>query len=104
MEISETEVFTKQITALMSDDQYKGLQWELVHNPKKGPVIKNSGGLRKVRWKVKGSGKSGGVRIIYYLVHEDHILMLLGYRKNQQEDLTPKQLKILKTIIDKGYK
>ena len=29
-------------------------------------VIPGTGGIRKLRWRAKGKGKSGGVRAIYY--------------------------------------
>ena len=66
MEIVETSIFTKEITRILTDDEYKEFQNFLIANPKAGAVIKGSGGLRKVRWKVKRSGKSGGIRTIYY--------------------------------------
>ena len=68
MVIVETLIFTKLIRELMSDDEYKDLQEALVNRPDLGDLIQGSGGLRKVRWKLKGSGKSGGVRVIYYWV------------------------------------
>ena len=65
-----------------------------------GNVIKGTGGLRKVRWKLGGSGKSGGVRVIYYwMTEEKQIYMLFVYQKSKQEDLTPEQINNLKTIV-----
>jgi len=29
-------------------------------------LIRGTGGLRKIRWSVKGKGKRGGLRIIYF--------------------------------------
>lgn len=50
-------------------------------------------------------GKRGGVRVIYYwVVAQDQILMLFIYPKNDQDDLTPRQLKILREIVEKEYK
>jgi len=97
MEIAETSIFTKEITRILTDDEYKALQNFLVTQPKYGDVIKGSGGLRKVRWKVKGRGKSGGIRTIYYY-HEDAslLLMIYVYEKSKTEDLTPKQIEILR--------
>jgi len=61
-----------------------------------------SGGLRKVRWKLEGRGKSGGIRVIYYWVTAvGHIYMLLAYPKSEQDNLTPEQLKALKTIVER---
>jgi mRNA-degrading endonuclease RelE of RelBE toxin-antitoxin system len=71
-------------------------------NPEKGKVIRGSGGLRKIRWGISGRGKSGGVRVIYYwIIKKNTILMLLVYPKNEQDDLTSSQLKILKTLVEK---
>lgn len=50
MEFIETSFYTKYITSLLSDDEYKNLQNFLVEHPKSGKVIKGSGGLRKLRW------------------------------------------------------
>jgi len=102
MEIAETSIFTKEITKILTDDEYKEFQNFLVANPKKGDIIKGSGGLRKIRWKVKGRGKSGGIRNIYYYYEEDSlILMIFVYKKSKTEDLTPKQIEILrKTFME----
>jgi len=97
MEIAETSIFTKEITRILTDDEYKEFQNFLVANPKRGDVIKGSGGLRKIRWKVKGRGKSGGIRNIYYYYEKDSlILMIFVYEKSKTEDLTPKQIEMLK--------
>jgi len=69
--IIETPIFTKLIQNLMSDDEYKELQEALVSRPDLGDIIKGSGGLRKVRWRLDGRGKSGGIRAIYYWVVDD---------------------------------
>jgi mRNA-degrading endonuclease RelE of RelBE toxin-antitoxin system len=58
--------------------------------------------LRKIRSGVSGKGKSGGIRIIYYwIIKRDIILMLFAYPKNEQDNLTPSQLKILKSLVEK---
>ena len=101
MEIAETTFFTREITRILSDDEYKELQSFLVEHPKSGAVIKGSGGLRKIRWSVKNSGKSGGIRNIYYY-HEENslILMIYVYEKSKTSDLSPKQIEMLrKTFI-----
>lgn len=100
MIIIETNVFTRRIKQLMNDDEYKELQEALVYRPDMGVIIQGTGGLRKVRWKLEGKGKSGGVRAIYYWMTEDEqIYMLYVYPKSEQEELTPEQKKALKTIV-----
>ena len=84
----------------MSDDEYREFQGALVNRPDMGDLIQGSGGLRKVRWKLEGRGKSGGVRIIYYWVsHDDQLRMLYVYPKGKQESLTQEQLAVLKKIV-----
>ena len=84
MEIIETSVFTKQITRFISDEDYRQLQCSLVMNPLAGALIKNSGGLRKLRWQIEGRGKRGGIRVIYYYVTSDNkVFMLVAYDKRK---------------------
>lgn len=104
MKIIETSIFTKHIKNLISDDEYRLLQNTLIKNPEIGKLIKGTGGLRKVRWSIKGKGKSGGVRVIYYWSKPTEIiLMLLIYQKNEQDNLTAIQTKILKKIVDEEF-
>ena len=105
MKIIETTVFTKRLRVFLNEEEYRKLQNELILNPGKGKIIRGSGGLRKFRWSIPGKGKSGGVRIIYYWVTiEEIILMLFIYSKNEQDDLTNEQLKILKSLVEKEFK
>jgi hypothetical protein len=61
-------------------------------------------GIRKVRWKVQGSGKRGGARVVYYwAVEQDSILMLFIFGKNERSDLTPAQIKVLRQIVEEEY-
>lgn len=104
MVIIETSIFTNQVQALLSLEEYRKLQMALMIRPDLGTVIPGSGGLRKVRWSLPGRGKRGGVRTIYYwAVASDQILMLLMYAKNERDDLTPTQLKVLRKIVEEEY-
>jgi hypothetical protein len=104
MVIIETSVFTRRVTGLLSDDEYRELQATLVERPKTGAVIPGSGGIRKLRWSASGRGKRGGARVIYYWATEqDHLLMLFIYAKNESEDLTRDQIKTLREIVEREY-
>ncbi len=103
MEIIETPIFTRKIKDILSDDEYRELQWALVINPEVGVLIPEGKGLRKMRWAVSGRGKRGGLRIIYYWYTQDEkIYMLIPYRKSEREDLTTKQMKILIEYVKDG--
>jgi hypothetical protein len=104
VELIETPIFTRQITALVNDDDYAEFQSHLAANPAMGPIIKESGGLRKVRLAVGSRGKRGGARIIYYwAVRHDLILLLYAYAKNETADLTKKQVAQLAKIVKEEF-
>lgn len=49
-------------------------------------------------------GKRSGVRIIYFwAVRQNQILMLLVYSKNEKDDLTPRELRALRRIVEEEY-
>ena len=105
MQFIETSIFTRQVTSLLTDDEYSQLQVALVAHPELGAIIPHGGGLRKARWSMSGRGKRGGVRAIYYwVVAADQILMLFIYPKNRKDDMTAQQLKVLREIVEKEFK
>lgn len=96
----ETPTFTRLITGLLDDDEYSKLQEELVKRPDTGDLIKDGGGIRKLRWKRAGTGKSGGIRVIYYwLTEDDQLLMLVAYPKSVRDSLTDKETAILRKLV-----
>jgi hypothetical protein len=104
VELIETSTFTKQITALLSDEEYLGFQSRIVANPAIGTLIRGGGGIRKVRVAVGSRGKSGGARVIYYwAVRKDAILLLYAYSKNATSDLTPKQVSQLAKVVKEEF-
>jgi mRNA-degrading endonuclease RelE of RelBE toxin-antitoxin system len=105
MLIVETPIFTRQLKSLLTDEEYRELQNELITNPECGDIIRGSGGLRKIRWRIAGRGKRGGIRAIYYWIpSQNKFLMLFIYPKNVQDDLIPTQLKILKSLVEQELK
>ena len=100
MEFIETPTFTRMVTALLTDDEYRGLQNELMEDPESGDIIKGGGGIRKLRYAAQGRGKSGGVRVIYYWVKDNHqIFMLVVYPKSKKDNLTDKETAILREFV-----
>jgi mRNA-degrading endonuclease RelE of RelBE toxin-antitoxin system len=92
--VLETASFSRRADALLSRDERTELVDTLARAPLAGDLIPGLGGLRKLRFAPKGRGKSGGFRVIYYVLTEDMpILALLFYGKNEQEDLSPTQRK-----------
>jgi mRNA-degrading endonuclease RelE of RelBE toxin-antitoxin system len=97
----ETPTFTRRVLSLLDDENYAALQLHLAKRPDAGDIIRGSGGLRKIRWAAKGHGKRGGVRVIYYWwIGKDRISMLFIYPKNEMDDLSAAQLKLLRQALN----
>lgn len=96
----ETPEFINKIDYLASEDEFNALQAELINNPLKGKIIKGTGGARKIRMKVKGRGKSGGARTIYYYVDlMGEIWFLDIYLKKDKSNLTENEKKRIHRFI-----
>ena len=76
MKFIETSIFSKQVQEFLTEESYRMLQSALMFRPDAGAVIKGSGGLRKIRWKLPGTGKRGAVRTIYYFERPETIYMV----------------------------
>jgi mRNA-degrading endonuclease RelE of RelBE toxin-antitoxin system len=102
--IVEMPAYTRRLTSLLGEEDYRQLQLALLETPTLGRVIQGTGGLRKVRWASQGRGKRGGVRVIYYWARaRGEVLMLFIYGKDEQDDLTPDQRKQLKKALEAEY-
>ena len=100
MEFLETPTFTRLITALMEDNEYRGMQNLLVQAPESGDLIRGGGGIRKLRYGLDGRGKSGGVRVIYYWIKDNQqIYMLVVYPKSKKDNLTDRETEILRDLV-----
>ncbi|HEU0016637.1 MAG TPA: hypothetical protein VFQ45_23345 [Longimicrobium sp.] len=97
----EFKPFNRRRAELLDDEEFRALQNVLLANPASGAVISGTGGLRKLRWSAPGSGKRGGIRVIYYVFDQKKlILLLLIYRKNEQEDLSQEQKRVLRMLVE----
>ena len=105
MRFVETHVFTAAIDRHLDDEQYRQLQIALMLRPEQGPVMRGAGGLRKVRWATTGAGKRGGLRVIYDWEPRGHVFyMVYAYRKSEQGDLTPAQMRQLSRVVREEFK
>ncbi|MFQ5716896.1 MAG: type II toxin-antitoxin system RelE/ParE family toxin [Nitrospinales bacterium] len=99
--VIETLGFTRRVTEFLSDDEYTALQWFLSNRLTAGDIIQRTGGARKLRWKQKGQGKRGGLRVIYFShSRKDELWMLALYAKSEREDLSESDKKIVKQLIE----
>ncbi len=87
--VAETSEFARRAKKLLSEEERSELIFFLAAHPQSGTIIEGTGGIRKMRWGRKSKGKSGGVRIIYFLHNEEMPLYLLTiYGKNEKDNLS----------------
>ena len=97
----ELQGFSKRRQALLPDDEFRAFQEILINDPEAGDTISGTGGFRKIRWSRPGTGKRGGVRVIYYNVTiKGRIYLALIYPKNEQDGLSQEQKKILRQVAE----
>ena len=92
--------FERTSEDLLSDEDMRELEIELLAQPRKGPVMRDTGGVRKVRAAIEGRGKSGSARVIYlYVEAREKIYFLLCFPKNEQSNLTPEQTRRIRALV-----
>lgn len=100
----ETRSFTQNVGHYFAGDwDYQEFQMTLLEQPEKGDVIPDCGGLRKVRWRdvKRRKGSRGGLRVIYLYVPEaDKFLLLDVYNKDESDDLSKEERKVLAKLAD----
>jgi 3-hydroxyacyl-CoA dehydrogenase len=70
-------------------------------NPEAGSVVRGSGGVRKVRWAREGSGKSGGMRIVYVTrIEAGEVYLLTLYAKSKSENISLDTLKEIRRALE----
>ena len=100
LEFIETPTFTRQVHTYLNDGEYTALQNELSEDPCRGDLIRGGGGIRKIRYGRRGLGTQGGLRVIYYWLHDDgRIYMLLIYPKSKKDNLTQQEIAVLKNLV-----
>jgi mRNA-degrading endonuclease RelE of RelBE toxin-antitoxin system len=92
--VVETPTFQRQASKLWSEEErLEFIDW-IANNPLAGDVIPGADGARKVRWGRAGSGKSGGVRVIYFnLTDAEVVLLIAAYAKAERTNMTPADIR-----------
>jgi hypothetical protein len=100
MTVVETPFFSRKAAGLLTDDEHDELITYLGLTPEAGDVMPDTGGVRKLRWRARGKGKRGGVRVIYYFHNEMFpVFLLTVYAKNQKDNLTQTERKKWKQLV-----
>jgi mRNA-degrading endonuclease RelE of RelBE toxin-antitoxin system len=92
--------YENEIVKLLTAVERGALENHLAENPEIHPVVSGTGGVRKARWSRGASGKSGGIRVIYYFMsHRGAIYMMRAYAKSRQTTLSASDKKIIKRLV-----
>jgi len=98
--VAETALFVRQAEKVWTDAEREEFVGYIAANPKAGDVIRETGGIRKVRWSRMGSGKRGGARVIYFYADPSRPLyLLMVYAKARKEDLSPEQKRAVRSFV-----
>lgn len=105
--VVELPEFRRRIEHLLSESEQEKLVTYLSQQPKAGVLLQGTGGVRKLRWARSGTGKSGGIRVIYFFYNENIPLFLLTvFAKNEKENLSKaerNELAVLTRLLVETY-
>lgn len=99
--VVETPTFVSDARELWSEEERGAFCAWIAANPDAGDVIPASGGCRKVRWSRTGSGKRGGVRVIYFTrLASGEIWLLVIYAKSARGNIPAHILKAIREALE----
>ena len=99
--VAELPEYLRAAGKLLTDADRRTIVDHLAAHPAAGDLIEGTGGVRKLRWARDGRGKSGGVRVIYYVHSEAMPLYLLTmFAKNERANLSKAERNALAGLVD----
>ena len=100
MRIFTTRTYERAVRKLISKADRQKMEEAIVADPGRAPLLRGTGGIRKLRWTGSGRGKRGGIRTIYFHhAGPEVIYMLTAYAKADRDDLTPADRKTLSRLV-----
>ena len=99
--VIESPIFQRLWPRYWDEDERGEFAAFIALDPEAGSVIRGSGGVRKVRWVREGTGKSGGVRIVYLTRNESgEVYLLTLYAKSESENIALSTLKEIRRALE----
>ncbi len=87
--IVELPEYLREAEKVLGEAGQSGIINTLARKPTSGVLITGTGGIRKLRWAKPGTGKSSGVRVIYYYHNQSMPLFLLTlFAKGEKPNLS----------------
>jgi hypothetical protein len=100
MTVVETQEFLRRSKPLMSGAERADLVAFVGANPEAGEIMPGTGGVRKIRWALRGGGRRGGARVIYYFHNERlPVFLLSAYAKNRKANLSQSERNAMKSLV-----
>lgn len=98
--VVETPEFLRRAKSRLSDDERRNLVSHLAANPADGDLMEGAGGARKLRWSRRGTGKSGGLRVItFYSGVALPVFLMTVFAKNEKANLSKAERNELAAIL-----
>ena len=99
--IAELREYIRRTEKLMSAAERPGHCKLPGRPPCAGDLMEGTGGVRKLRWGRGAQGKSGGVRVIYY-VHSDSmpLYLLTIFAKNERANISKAERHELAELVE----
>lgn len=99
--VAELPEYIRRSEKLMSVPERLEIVNYLAAHPKAGELMEGTGGVRKLRWGRGAQGKSGGVRVIYYVHSELMPLYLLTlFAKNERANISKAERNELAYLVE----
>jgi mRNA-degrading endonuclease RelE of RelBE toxin-antitoxin system len=96
-----TPTYEKRIAKLLPPEERTEMENAVAADLERYPVVPGTRGVRKARWSRPGTGKSGGIRLIYYFwIEPNAVVLITVYAKNEKENLTDADKKEIRKIVD----
>ena len=98
----QTKEFSKNWDRLVFlDDDLHRLEMMILSDPEAYPIMRGTGGLRKMRFAFEEEGKSGGVRVCYVdFVFAETVYLITVYPKSEKDNLTMAERNQIKKVIE----
>ena len=94
--VVESPLYLAQAERLMSEGEREHVIDVVAADPTAGVLIKGTNGLRKMRIPLRGRGKSGSGRVVYWFHSPDYpVVLMLVFAKSAAGDLTADERKRL---------
>lgn len=98
--VAETGEFVKMARKYLAEDERQDLVSYLSSHPTEGTLIEGTGGIRKLRWARQGTGKRGGIRVIYFYYNQRMPLYALTlYGKGEKDNLSKSERNELAKVV-----